>query len=125
MNYNYQFQGIDTDCTPPGDGVLSYSIGDRIDLDENNLDENNGTCGPGAPWDWDESSTIENPVTVNINEYDIEVAQCGGELTTLRDHDDWGSIYFGGLGDPAGVMEVPQEIITEQPVPAEFFYNND
>lgn len=125
MNYKYQFAGIDNDCTPPGDGVLSYSTGDRIDLDENDLDENNGTCGPGAPWDWNENSTTENSVTVNINKYDDEIAHCGDELTTLRDHDDWSSIYFGGLGDAAGVMEVPQEIITEQPVPAEFIYNND
>jgi len=125
MNYNYQFRGIDNDCTPPGDGVLSYSTGNRIDLDENDLDENNGTCGPGSHWDWNKNSTIEISVTLDINEYDDEVAHCGGGLTTLRDHDDWSRLYFGGLGDPAGVMEVPQEIITEQPVPTEFFHNND
>ena len=125
MNYKYQFPGTDNDCTPPGDGVLGYSIGDRIDLDENDLDENNGTCGPGSPWDWNTDSTIESSVTIDINEYDDEVTHCGRELTTLRDHDDWSSIYFGGLGDPAGVMEIPQEIITEQPVPAEFIDQNN
>ena len=33
MNYQYQFPGVDTNCTPPGNGVLDYSIGDRITLE--------------------------------------------------------------------------------------------
>ena len=31
MNYKYQFPGVDDDCTPPGNNVLDYSWGTRID----------------------------------------------------------------------------------------------
>ena len=34
MNYKYQFPGADNNCTPPADGVLDFSVGDRIDLNE-------------------------------------------------------------------------------------------
>ncbi|HKJ17750.1 MAG TPA: CARDB domain-containing protein [Xanthomonadales bacterium] len=119
MNYRYQFPGVDDNCTPPGDGVLDFSYGDRISLNENNLNEFNGTCGPGFTWDWDDDSTIENPVTVNINQYDSEAGQCGGTLSTLNDYDDWSNIFFGGIGD-ADDPQYPVEIITEQPVPLEY-----
>jgi len=126
MNYLYQFPGIDNNCTPPADGVLSYSVGDRIDLDENNLDENNGTCGSGESWDWNKNGTIESSVTANINADDnSEAANCGNTLTTLRDYNDWGNIYLGGQGDATGAMTVQKEIITEQPVPAEFMNGSD
>jgi hypothetical protein len=125
MNYRYQFPGVDNDCTPPGNGVLNFSIGDRITLDENNLDENNGTCGPGYPWDWDGSSTIDSSIAFNINEYDSEVGQCGGTLTTLSDYNDWANILFGGLSDGDGLPLAPLEIITEQPVPKEYRSVND
>ena len=55
MNYKYQFPGIDTcsDADPYGDGILNYSVGDRVDLNENSLDEREGTCGTlrlGLEW---------------------------------------------------------------------------
>ena len=121
MSYKYQFPGVDNDCTPPGNGVLNYSIGDRIDLDENDLDENNGTCGPGFPWDWNGNVTIENPVVFDINSADaFQEGACGGTLTTLSDFDDWGNLYFDGLTDADRALLIPQEIITEQPVPDGF-----
>ena len=120
MNYKYQFAGIDSNCTPPGDGVNGYSVGDRINLNENNLNENNGTCGPGNQWDWNGVSGIESSVAFNVNQYDSEVGQCGATLSTLSDYNDWGNILFGGVGDANGVPLVPLEIITEQPVPAEY-----
>lgn len=125
MNYKYQFPGVDDNCTPPPDGVLDFSWGDRISLNESNLNEFNGTCGPGFPWDWNDNAILENPAIVNINEYGSEVSQCGGTLTTLNDYDDWGNILFGGVGDADGAALVPREIITEQPVPAEFLNRVD
>lgn len=121
MNYKYQFPGVDDNCTPPGDNVLNFSIGDRIDLDENNLDENNGTCGPGYSWNWNLNPAIESSVTYDINSADSNQASaCGGTLSTLHDANDWDALYFGGIGDADGAMAVPLQIITEQPVPAEY-----
>jgi len=120
MNYRYQFAGRDDNCTPPGDGVLDYSIGDRIILNENNLNENNGTCGPGFPWDWNGNSSLESSITHDVNLYGSEAAECGGTLTTLQDYNDWANLNFGGLGDADGAPAVPLEIISEQPVPAEY-----
>lgn len=125
MNYKYQFPGIDNNCTPDPDGVLSYSIGDRIDLNENNLNENNGTCGPGNPFDWNGNTSIEASISHDINTYDGQVGSCGGTLTTLQDNDDWGGLYFLGIGDSDGQSVVPVEIITEQPVPAAYRSRND
>lgn len=121
MNYKYQFPGVDSNCTPPGNGVLDYSHGVYIDLDENNLNENDGICGPGFPWDWDGDNVIENSVPQNINAYDSEVGQCGATHTILSDFNDWDYLYFDGLSDALGTMAVPQKIIDEQPVPDEFF----
>ena len=86
---------------------------------------NNGTCGAGNPFDWNGNTSIESSVSHDINTYDGQVSQCGGALTTLQDSDDWGQLYFLGIGDGDGAPVVPTEIITEQPVPAEFFHNND
>jgi hypothetical protein len=119
MNYKYQFDGVDNNCTPPGDGVLSYSIGDRISLNENNLNENNGTCGPGFPWDWNNNSSFDSSIVFDVNVYGSEVAECGNTLTTLHDYNDWDNLLFSGLGDADGAPAVPLEIITEQPVPVE------
>ena len=120
MNYRYQFPGVDNNCTPPANGVTDFSKGDRIDLDENDLNENNGICGPGSPWDWNGINGLENSVTSNTNRYSDEESNCGGELTTLRDYDDWGNLYFGGLPGGAGARPIPPEIITDQPVPEEY-----
>ncbi len=126
MNYKYQFAGVDNDCTPPGNGVLDYSVGDRIDLNENNLNENNGTCGAGSPFDWNNNATIESSIAFDINSADSnQNSACGGTLTTLQDYDDWGGLYFLGIGNGDGQMAVPTEIITEQPVPAEYLNRND
>ncbi|HMB60958.1 MAG TPA: hypothetical protein VKN35_13690 [Xanthomonadales bacterium] len=120
MNYKYQFPGVDNNCTPPGDNVLDYSIGDRITLNENSLNENNGTCGAGSPWDWNGNMAIENPVSHDINQYTSQVGECGALLSTLQDYNDWANVYFGGIigGDRAPLIQ--PEIVTEQDVPAEF-----
>ena len=123
MNYKYQFPGIDNNCTPPGDGVLSFSIGDRINLNENNLNESNGTCGPGFPWDWNGIAGIESSIVFDVNV--SGAATCGDTLTILHDYDDWGNLNFSGLGDADGAPVFPLEIITEQPVPAEYLNRVD
>jgi hypothetical protein len=118
MNYLYQFSGVDSNCTPPGDAVLDYSIGDRIDLDENNLDENMGVCG--APlWDWNGNSVIETGVVLDLNSADpFELPFCGNLLTILQDYDDWGNLYFLGLNDADGARLVPPEIVDcDNPAP--------
>ncbi len=125
MNYKYQFPGVDNNCTPDGDGVLNYSIGDRIDLNENSLNENNGTCGTGSQFDWNNNASIESSISLDINTYDGQVGACGGTLTTLQDYNDWGGLYFLGIGDADGAMAVPIQIITEQPVPAEYLNRID
>lgn len=92
MNYNYQFNGVDDDCTPPGDGVLDYSHGAANTLDENALNELHGICG-GIPWDFDGDGAIEDSdVTEDVN-FD-------GLLSVLPDYDDWSSLIYDW--DPPG-----------------------
>lgn len=99
MNYLYQFDGIDTNCTPPGNGLLSYSVGDRIDLDENALDETKGTCGTTA-WDWNQNGSIESSVAYDVNPSDtLQGVTCGGTNTVLEDWNDWANLSFAGLMD--------------------------
>src|SRR5262245_21038799 len=44
MNYRYGLTGVDTDCDAQGDGLLAFSLGRNVDLDENRLDERIGIC---------------------------------------------------------------------------------
>lgn len=115
MNYNYQFPGVDTNCTPPGNGLLDYSRGTRIDLDETDLDENLGTCGD-SPWDWDGDALIEVGVVRDLNLDGSGVPQNGGcdaNLTVLRDFDDWAAIdlpaFLFSADGPA--PRAPREIV--------------
>lgn len=93
MNYLYA-GGADADCTPPGDGVLTYSYGDRPPLDENALDEHLGICGT-PPWDWNGDGIIESGVSLDINAVALQ-SPCGGELTVLEDFDDWAHLDLSG-----------------------------
>ncbi len=128
MNYEYQFSGIDTDCTIPGNGMLDYSNGNRPSLDETALDEEEGICN-AVPIDWDRSGSIDaTDVTSDINPYD---QKCGnpcfgpgdGSTTDVHtDHDDWANLDLGNVVDPDndGAPLAPVEIVTEQPVPLEY-----
>lgn len=120
MNYRYQFPGVDNNCTPPGDGVLDYSRGTYISLNENSLNENNGICGsPG--WDWNSNGgTFQSSLILNINSDDeFESSNCGGTLTVLNDHNDWANISFSGLGnaDGASVTGIQEVISCDNPAP--------
>ncbi len=110
MNYAYQFPGVDNNCTPPGDGVLDYSRGTRVTLNENSLNENLGTCGAGFPWDWNGNATIQSSVAFDVNSDSV--------FSVLTDSNDWANITFQGLaGANAGNRVSAPELVTEQPVP--------
>jgi len=94
MNYMYQFNGVDTDCTPPGNGVIDYSRHQRISLDENALDEREGTCGTTA-WDWNGNGSIESVVSLDING--------DSALGVLSDYDDWAAIVYDWHGRPGAL----------------------
>ena len=103
MNYKYSWPGIDANCTPPGDGVLSYSTGSRPDLNEMNLDETEGVCGnpPGPGWDWNgngNASDVGIAFDINVDGNSIG----DGVLGLLRDHNDWGALLFSGLSSGNG-----------------------
>lgn len=99
MNYLYQFPGIDNNCTPPGDGVLTYSVGNRPALNENSLSEPQGVCGnpPGPAWDWNgDGDATDTGLALNLN------PQWNSALSTLQDFNDWANISLSGIGDADG-----------------------
>ena len=100
--------------------MLDYSVGDRIPLDENALDENAGTCGAPA-WDWNGNMTYETGVVLNLNPQDFEAVLCGSTLSVLQDNDDWAGISFAGLqeADGAGRRRAPEVIDCTNPPPAD------
>ncbi len=101
MNYRYQFPGVDDNCTPPGNGVLDYSIGDRLSLDENDLDENVGVCGSPS-WDWNGNSIIESSVADDLNSADEfqEFVCDDSTMSVLEDYDDWANLVLDVLPNP-------------------------
>lgn len=112
MNYKYQFPGVDINCTPPGDGSLNYSTGERPDLDEANLDESQGVCGnpPGPAWDWnDDGDTTDNGFERDINTNNGGVGD--NTIEVLEDYDDWSNLFFGGMSVSDGAPLV-QEIVS-------------
>jgi hypothetical protein len=90
MNYLYQFPGVDTNCTPPGDGLLDYSRNQRITLNENALQETLGICN-GVDWDWNSNGIID-PGTVSVD------ANFDGFNSTYSDHNDWANIVYDFTG---------------------------
>ena len=96
MNYIYQFPGINNTCTLAPSGVLSYSVGTRITLNESNLSEPAGVCGsPGIDWNLDGDAT-DTGVSKNLNpDYDTV-------LSILHDFNDWAAVKLAGVGDGDG-----------------------
>ncbi|HYQ02996.1 MAG TPA: hypothetical protein VER96_30195 [Polyangiaceae bacterium] len=105
MNYWYQFSGVDTNCTPDGDGVIDYSHNQRIALNEAALDERQGICGTSA-WDWNNNGKLEARIAVDLND--------DGVNEVLSDHDDWSAILLDWHGPPsiAKKVEGPRQIAT-------------
>ena len=123
MSYKYQFAGIDNNCTPPGDAVLNYSIGDRPPLDENNLDETQGVCGnpPGPGWDWNgNGGPLEVGIVFDIN---VDSGDSGdGLFGVLQDSNDWAAVIFSGLASLDGAPLLAPEIMScmnPAPIPRE------
>lgn len=100
MNFSFQFQGQDINCDRLGDGVTNFSIGTRIVLNENSLDESAGVCGTLAI-DWNNNGIIENGIQADLN-FDSNNL-CGGQFTVLTDFNDWANLVLASLpGAPSG-----------------------
>jgi hypothetical protein len=111
MNYRYQFAGIDTNCTVPGDGVLDFSTGTRASIFELMLIEGDGICN-GVDVDWNENGVIDvGTVTRDIN-------ADGDTFGLFNDHNDWANIVLSAVNygaDPT--RPTTREFVEEQPVP--------
>ncbi len=111
MNYQYQFEGVDTNCTVPGDGLLDYSRGTRATLNEAALFETNGICN-GVDVDWNGNSVIDVAAVAK------DINQDGSATGVHSDFDDWGAINYGGISDNDGAsVRSTREYVTEQPAP--------
>lgn len=103
MNYRHQFPGVDTDGDARGDGVLDYSRGLNVDLDEDAIVEALGVNGiDGIDWDGDRSISSV-PYAANVN-CSGSISPCGttgscadSSCDVLRDHDDWANINWSRL----------------------------
>ncbi|MBX3286308.1 MAG: hypothetical protein KF703_13250, partial [Actinobacteria bacterium] len=107
----YQFPGVDTNCTVPGDGVLDFSTGTRATLFEGALSEAAGICN-GVAVDWNENGVIDvGGVARDIN-------GDGDSFGLLTDYDDWAHISLEAV--TFGVVPgrpTTNEAVAEQPVP--------
>ncbi|MHC5006673.1 MAG: hypothetical protein ACYTGF_04845 [Planctomycetota bacterium] len=123
MNYRYQFPGADITCDALGDGVLDYSHGLNLVLDETGLRESEGVCG-GTPIDWNGNSVVDlEPVAWNINCRAGTTTHCGDHAggncydatcDVLVDFSDW--IYLV-IPIPRGAAAAAREIVTCQDTP--------
>jgi len=118
MNYRHQFPGVDTTGNAIGNGVLDYSRGLNIDLDESALNEANGVNGFNAV-DWNRNGFTEPFVySANINCNSPQTWQiCGfgsgcydASCTVLRDDDDWNSINWNRLNQSNDRQAEPEHI---------------
>ncbi|HVJ19482.1 MAG TPA: discoidin domain-containing protein [Polyangiaceae bacterium] len=109
MNYEFQFGGVDTNCIRGGDGLLDYSHGQRMSLDENALNEFVGMC-MNVSWDYNNSGTLESSVSVDLNYDSVK--------SVLDDHDDWSSLVYDFT--PAagfGLQALQQVAVCNNPAP--------
>ncbi len=123
MNYKFQFSGIDSNesCDGIGDGINGYSTGWRPMLNERDLNEANGVCGPSSTAvDWNNNGNpFDNNVLHDINS--------DGSFDDLEDHDDWGRLFFYGplngveIGGRLSALDRPLELSHEPPIPDNVF----
>jgi hypothetical protein len=100
MNYRYEFVGIDSGCQGTGDGAstLDYSHGDRLTLDENDLNETAGMCTSAVvPIDWNGDLQYTSGVVADVNNYGLESNECGGTNTILHDFNDWAGLRIASV----------------------------
>jgi hypothetical protein len=130
MSYNYQFYGVDNDCTPIGDGVLDYSHGVNPDLDENNLDETLGICGGSPGWDWNEDGdALDVGIIVDINRKWYREDDGDGLFGVLTDYNDWDNLNYNGIFNADGAPFLASNLISRevaicQPFPDELLPSN-
>ena len=118
MNYRHQFPGADTTGDAIGDGLLDYSRGVNIDLDENALLEAQGVNGFDSI-DWNRNGFIE-PTSYNANINCNSVfawRTCGSgsgcydsTCDVLKDYDDWNHINFVGVQQSSDRLPKPEII---------------
>jgi hypothetical protein len=137
MSYQYQFYGVDNNCTIPGGGELDYSHGTRPSLDENDLDESVGICGGVQGTDWNFDGDVEDTnLATNIDGRWTDVQwqdDCSADgvwcvvptrfdnssLTVLTDHNDWANLVFTGILDSNELNIMAENIMREVIVEAE------
>ena len=135
MSYQYQFVGVDTNCTVIGDGLLDYSHGTRPDLNENALDEADGICEDTAPqdnplwgadWNYDVYQTATGATNIDGKWLDSGSGNCrlygvfcvvptsfyNDNHTVLTDYDDWANLVYTGTSDSDGIGTM-REVISE------------
>ncbi|MGJ8635232.1 MAG: M12 family metallo-peptidase [Phycisphaerales bacterium] len=106
MNYRHQFPGVDTTGSSFGNGVLDYSHGMNILLNENAVLESEGVNGT-TPIDWNNNGSIDPaPYTRNLNCNTGTTRPCGtgtncydSVCTTLNDYNDWVNINWNRLNN--------------------------
>jgi hypothetical protein len=108
MNYLYQFPGVDTNCTPPGDGLLDYSRNQRNTLDETALVESIGICN-NVPWDWNNNGNID-PGTIHAD-LNFDAFE-----STLTDFDDWANLVYRWQSSPFS-RSAPRAVACDNPAP--------
>jgi hypothetical protein len=123
MNYRYQFPGVDDGgCNVNGNGILDYSTGSRLTLNENSLNEFNGVCGAGSPVNWN-GGDLSTSVAFNTRNYGSTNCggSCGGLDASVGDFNDWGNLVYTGLTDADGALTVKEVIscmdVAAQPPP--------
>jgi hypothetical protein len=109
MSYNYQFYGVDDDCTPQENGVLDYSHGVNPSLDEENLNETLGICGGAPGWDWNQDGdALDVGLIADINRdwnpLPSPPVVGDGDLEILFDYDDWSNLSYTGITDFDGAV---------------------
>ena len=119
MNYRFQFVGIDrnSSCDAQGDGIMSYSRGDRLRLNEIKLNEFKGVCDTQSI-DWNESGKITAPVRADVNPDEFQqIKRCGGVFSALKDHNDWENLVFINSTSNARLSFFLRQIISETSIP--------
>lgn len=135
MNYRYQFPGIDANCDGTGDLALSFSIGNRREINEASINENLGLCTTTQrAIDFNNNGQIQSSVSLDTQTWippgawgwvidnQEQIAACGGILTHQRDHNDWNNLDFGRIRLVATNNEVfipmpPSASVTPCPAP--------
>lgn len=109
MNYAYQFPGVDTNCTPPGDGLLDYSRNRRNTLDETAIRESLGICD-NVPWDFNGNGSIDaGTIHADVNFDAFE--------STLTDFDDWANLIYRWQSSFAARSALPRAVACDNPAP--------